>query len=179
MRCFIAVDLPEHLKTALTNVQQEFEMKGISLVRPDALHVTLRFLGEITEDEVELAKRRLVSVKCERFDAMALGLGYFSPQRVSVIFAKIQDSSGFKTLHDNVNSALNDVINLDKEQDYVPHITIARVRHANINSIESRMKKAGDADFGVFNVDSFCLKLSRTTPDGHMYTTLKKFRLGS
>lgn len=45
IRCFVAVDLPEEIKSHLPSIQERLSMDGLKLVEPELVHITLKFLG--------------------------------------------------------------------------------------------------------------------------------------
>ncbi len=177
MRCFVAIELPESLKQRLGRVQQDFDDEGISLVKRGALHITLSFLGDISGEESEEVEKELAGVRLHGFGAWCRGLGFFSPNRINVIFAKIHDGEGFSELYESVSGAVKRVVNLKEERGYVPHVTIARVCWGNRGGLERRIMEHDDEEFGEFHVRSFSLKKSTLTPNGPIYETLREFPL--
>ncbi len=68
-RVFIAVDLTEQLKDPIIKMQKEFMSAGVDMkpVEPENLHITLRFIGEISKELVEELKKRLSNIKYNQF----------------------------------------------------------------------------------------------------------------
>ena len=106
----MAVELPDGLRKRISAVQRDFDDEGISLVKRGALHVTLSFLGDISEDDSKRVTEELGELRIRRFSAECRGLGYFSPDRISVIFAKVYGSDGFERLYRCVSDAVGKVI---------------------------------------------------------------------
>ena len=59
MRLFIAVDLPEEVKNELGRVPKQSGLGKITYVKPENIHLTLKFLGEVDEGNVEKIKQKL------------------------------------------------------------------------------------------------------------------------
>lgn len=67
---------------------------------------------------------------------------------------------------------------MEKEREFVSHITIARFKSVpNLNFIKEIMEKYGEKNFGKFNVKNFYLYESQLMPDGPVYKKIEKFDL--
>ncbi len=177
MRCFIAIELPDKVKERLVLVQRDFGYEGISLVKKDALHITISFLGDISNNAAGSIEEELSTVECHSFNVECIGLGFFSADRISAIFARVQKNEGLDSLYESVSAAVKRVVYLREERNFVPHITIARVRKANKADLVHRIIEHEGIDFGEFDVASFSLKKSTLTQDGPIYETLRVFHL--
>ena len=174
MRVFTAVEIPEGIKDNLLNASALFDGKGITLVKKDALHITLQFLGERREDEIEEIKKDIESIDEPAFNVSFKGLSYFEHNHPSVIFAKVVN--GRQNLI-NIYNKLSSTI-LEKEGEYTPHATIARVRYAKDNlALISKIKGHENDDFGSYGVVSILLKKSTLTQDGPVYKDLYEKKL--
>ncbi len=177
MRVFTAVEVPEAVKDKLLAASAEFDAKGITIVRREALHITLQFLGERDETETNEIVKDLDSVEQKPFRVSLNGLSYFEKNHPTVIFAKVlQGGSELAGIYDKLSSAI-----LEKEErEYTPHVTLARVRYSKDNlALISRIKEHEYDDFGEFDVESVMLKKSILTGGGPVYKNLyeKKLRL--
>ena len=59
MRCFVAVDINNDIRAKIASLQDQLKFPGIKLIEPQSLHFTLKFLGEIDEDNVIKVKESL------------------------------------------------------------------------------------------------------------------------
>ena len=57
IRCFVAVDLPEEMRDEIGRLQSQIATKGLRLVRPELVHITIKFLGDVPEAKVDQGER--------------------------------------------------------------------------------------------------------------------------
>ncbi|MDL5501625.1 MAG: RNA 2',3'-cyclic phosphodiesterase, partial [Candidatus Methanoperedens sp.] len=99
-------------------------MHGIKLVEPEQVHITLKFLGDIKENDVESILSALSQVNCRQFEAKIKGLGVFpKPAYVKVIWLGAEGN--FDILHDEVERVLS-LFEFEKDHNFSPHATLAR-----------------------------------------------------
>jgi RNA 2',3'-cyclic 3'-phosphodiesterase len=78
-RLFIALTLPDAVRDVLAALAHP--LPGVSWTRPEQLHVTLRFLGDVPESKIEPMIARLVTVEVVPFILPVEGVGTFPPNR--------------------------------------------------------------------------------------------------
>ena len=178
MRCFVAVDIPEELKSRISSVHEEFSSLDVKLVEPENLHFTLKFLGEIDETEIEAVSEKLSAVAktLSPFSVLLSGIGAFpSLSYIRVIWIGAL-SDDFLNLHNTVAVSLKNIGKPEKEA--VPHLTIARVRSARDKEIIARIIKRYEKEsFGSMQVDKIKLKKSTLAPRGPIYEDIMSFEL--
>lgn len=179
MRSFIAIDIPEQVKENILRVSENFRSNGITLVKREALHVTLHFLGDLNDSRLEEAKRSMDAIKegINAFDASLNGVGYFTPQSVRVIFAELEKGRGeCISIYNSLERELRKHQVVLKKEDYTPHVTIARVRFGDRNKLLSVIDRYAAHGFGEFRVDSIKLKSSVLGSTGPAYTDLYELK---
>jgi RNA 2',3'-cyclic 3'-phosphodiesterase len=126
MRVFLAVKIPEEVKQYILNVQNELLHLG-SMTFPLSFHLTLHFFGEISEKQVKDIKEKLSRLVFRKF-AVSLGrIGTFPDKKSArVIWLGIEPKDEMVALHNKVMETLS----LNADKDFRPHITLARVKHA-------------------------------------------------
>lgn len=177
MRVFTAIELAEGIKDEIQEVSMSLNSSGIKLVNREELHITLTFSGDINEGSINTMIELLKSVKSEAFTAKVNGIGVFDPEFIRVIFAKVTEgSSEIRSIYKQIASAFQSHnINFDIKE-YVPHITIARVKSIrDRQSLLSFIEEYKAHEFGSFTVSSFSLIKSVLTPQGPEYSILHKF----
>ena len=179
IRTFIAVELPEHIKEDAGSIQQEMDFKGLKLVEPDLVHLTMKFLGDIPESQVEPISDALAGIDCPPFMAHIAGVGVFpKPTYMKVIWLGAQGE--FERLHSEVERVLKSFRFKKDRGKFTAHATLARVRHLDNPTKEQLVQvlaRLQDVDLGEFTVDSIAFKKSTLTPQGPIYETLKEIPL--
>ena len=176
IRTFIAVELPEKFIPEIERIGSLLKMPGVKLVDRGLVHITMKFLGDIHENKVELIASALSQIKCKSFEAAIKGIGVFpKPSYVRVVWLGAEGD--FDALYSEIEMALSR-FRFKKEGDFTPHATIARVKQP-VNNIEltEKIKRIVDADLGTFTVSSISMKKSTLTPRGPTYETLKEIKL--
>lgn len=133
MRLFIAIDLPEEWKTALSKLQSSIEWlgKGIRWVQPRGMHLTLKFLGEVSENQIEevIAGLQRASDGVRSFEMQMKGTGCFpTPRRPRVYWAGLNGGKPLLTLQARVENEIEPLGFPREKREFKPHLTIARIK---------------------------------------------------
>lgn len=186
MRLFVALNLPPTHRTGIHDAMAPLRGEGLPLrwVRPDTLHLTLVFLGEVSREEGAAAGAALASVvpRHPTFELELGGLGMFPDgkrPRVLWLGAGAADLAG---LQDDVEAALvqTGVFEPD-ERRFRGHVTLARVR-GRLARAEARVlrARAGTLDYRArVRIDTVDLMRSRPGRTGARYEALHRFTLDS
>jgi 2'-5' RNA ligase len=176
LRTFIAVELPEKFIPGIERIESMLNTPGIKLVEPAQVHITLKFLGNISEDNLEPIASALSQVNCKPFEARIKGVGVFpKPAYIRVIWLGAEGN--FESLHSEVERVLAP-FNFEKDDRFSAHATLARVKALKEKAaLLEKIKKLEDIDLGTMNVDSITLKNSTLTPKGPIYETLREVKL--
>jgi len=179
MRTFIGIDLPEEIKLNLKEVVDRLKkIKEAKPVKIENLHITLKFLGEVEEKEIEKIKERLkgCAKNFNSFDVEVKGVGVFpSEKKVRVLWIGALDDGYLKKLNKKIEEEM-EKFGFEKEKEFVSHITVARFKSVpNLNLIKDLIEKYKDFLFGKFSVKNFQLYESKLTPDGPVYKIIENF----
>ncbi|MBU4374605.1 MAG: RNA 2',3'-cyclic phosphodiesterase [Euryarchaeota archaeon] len=176
IRTFIAVELPQRFIPEIEKIEFMLNTPGIKLVEPAQVHITLKFLGDISEDNVEPIASALSQVSCKPFEARIKGVGVFpKPAYIKVIWFGAEGN--FEALHSEVERVLAP-FNFEKDDRFSPHATLARVKQLRDKAkLLEKIKELEDIDLGSMNVESISLKKSTLTPQGPIYETLREIKL--
>ena len=172
MRLFVAVPVPEALREGIALAGGEIAEDGISLVRPENMHLTLKFIGEVQPQALEEIKKRLEGVKFRKFSCRLRGTGAFpSGDYIRVVWAGGESGGALEALAQEVIAALR---GFGKDERFTAHLTIARVKKKL--DLKRFFEKHKEEDFGSFEVSSFELIESVLGgPKGPEYRTLAVF----
>lgn len=174
MRCFVAVELPEEIKAELVKAQKALQsVEGLEakFVEESNLHLTLKFLGELSESGVAKIKEKLSTVKFKPLQVSLGGLGTFpSESYVRVIWISLEPSDKFIELSKSVNRALG-----SSDKRFESHVTLARVKAVRDKGGLQRKLKEIRVEKKTFELNSFTLKESTLTREGPVYEDIKEF----
>ena len=170
-RLFVAIDLPEDIKDRLLGLR-EHDLPPARWSRREALHLTLRFIGEVNEAKAERYAAALDSVRGEAFEMRISGVGQFPiNQRPRVIWAGVENRPALRDLHAAVNRALSSAGLPDDGRRFQPHITLMRFRKSPRRGISSAwIREHVDFFAEPFVVSAFALYESDLQPGGAVYT---------
>jgi 2'-5' RNA ligase len=182
MRAFIAIDLEGNCKNNATKIIESFSEAGgdVKFVEPQNLHITLKFLGEVSEEHVKRIESCLLDgVKVMKpFKISLKGVGYFGSQKnIRTIWLGIENGrDGLISLSNLVNECLKDMF---QKEEASPHLTIGRVRSGkNREAIMDEINSMRDVKIGEMVVSEIKLKRSMLTKTGPVYEDVCVFRIG-
>ena len=140
------------------------------------MHFTLRFLGEVDEHLVEEIGRALENIVFKPFKAKVKGIGAFpSIARPRVIWAGVEEGyEEFRELRRQVETAIRRLGFRPEKEEFIPHITLLRVKSRIPPGVSRLLAEYAVYDFGVIEVRAVRLKQSILTPKGPIYKTLKE-----
>ena len=171
-RCFIAIDIPKEIKKEIVNFQEILPMFEGKVTEEENLHLTLKFLGEISEAQVDEVKNALKTIKLKKFKARLGDSGLFSPSFIKILWIKIENCDELQTAIDNSLEKM-----FKKEKGFMSHLTIARVKSVRDKKIFLNAFKGLKPESLEFEVKSFSLKKSTLTPQGPIYEDILKVKL--
>ena len=178
-RLFIAVDVDDPLVVSrVALVKEALIATGVPMkpVEDYNLHITIRFIGEVSEAMKALIMERVMPrLEFEKFEIEFRGLGAFpSDLRPRVVWIGV--ARGFEELsriREAVERELRGIGVAPERGEFKPHLTIARVKGSrNIASLSKLINEYSDYDFGRMRVESVRLKKSTLTRQGPIYETL-------
>ena len=181
VRAFLAfeIDYPE-VKKRLTDMQKLALQTGADLkpVEPENIHMTIRFLGDITLNMVEKIYVAMRETQFKQFTIQVAGLGVFpSPSFPRVLWAGIDvGSEQLQNVFNQIEPKLQGLGLSPERNAFSPHLTIARVRSArNKAQLADLVTKNTNYNFGSIEAKCLRLKRSELTPNGPIYSTLKEY----
>ena len=156
-------------------VQTDADLK---LVEPQNIHITVRFLGNITPAMVEKIFEEMKQVQFVPFNVQIKGLGAFPDLRYPrVVWAGITEGADqLKNVFSQLEPRLRGLGFTPDHKGFSPHLTIARVRSGrNKAQLAEFITENANYDFGTIKAQCLRLKKSDLTPKGPIYSTLKDF----
>lgn len=166
------------MRDEIAKVQEEIDLPGVRLVKPDLIHVTLKFLGDVPPSKVDRVVKALGGVRQSAFTAKVGGIGAFPGRSIRVVW--IGAEGEFEGLFRAVEAALSP-LGFDRERrKFTSHATIARVGRPSPETtslLAARLAPFKEIDLGEFRADKFILKKSTLTPGGPIYEDVAAFPL--
>lgn len=184
MRTFIAVNLTDDIRQALSRTQEALKEKGadVSWVKPENLHITLKFLGEVEETRLQELRETIASSLrgTTPFRLTLEGLGVFPNLRAPrVVWAGAKEGAAeLAALQARIEEGLCRIGFPREERLFIPHLTLGRVRSLRgREALVEGISKATSAAFGEMVLESVELMKSQLHPSGSTYTVLESFSL--
>ena len=180
MRVFIAIDLPGEIRSRLASMQSDLRStaSGARWVAAEFAHLTLRFIGEISEQRREDIDTALAGLTWIPFPVSVKGVGFFPGTRSPRVFWAGLHASTMEELTQEIDTRLERA-GFDREKRaFRPHITLARAKTTRLDAaLVKAAEKFAETDFGSFTADRCFLYQSTLKPGGSVYTKLKEFKL--
>ena len=176
VRCFVAIDLSKEAVDEIIKIQELLVAENLfsgKITKPENLHLTLKFLGEIDNEQLELVKQKLKEIKFNPFTCSLGQAGVFDPKHIKIIWLTLI-GDGVNFLQQKVDEALKDIFIPEKR--FMSHITIARVKSVENNNRLINFLNEIDYNRIQFLVDRFILKESKLKPEGPVYNDIEQFR---
>ncbi|MFQ5707374.1 MAG: RNA 2',3'-cyclic phosphodiesterase [bacterium] len=182
IRTFIAVEIPQQVRQNIAAVQNAFkkEQDHLRWTKPDNIHLTLKFLGDVEEDKIEAiadavdtGAQSLVAFNC-----LVEELGAFPNfNRARVLWVGITDPQNQLTnLAQKIDHELGKMGFPREKRKFSPHLTIARVKSRLSENFVARLQQEAFHG-GEVRVAEIVVVKSDLKPRGAEYTVLKRIRL--
>jgi 2'-5' RNA ligase len=181
IRSFMAFDIEsDTVLNRLATAQSSLVQTGadLKLVEPQNIHITIRFLGNITQAMAEKILDEMKRIQFAPFNVQIKGIGAFpNPHYSRVVWAGITDGADqLKNVFSQLEPRLRSLGFTPDHKGFSPHLTIARVRSGrNKQQLAEFITENANYEFGNINAKCLRLKKSTLTPRGPIYSTLKEF----
>lgn len=184
MRSFIAIELPDPIKASLTPMVDRLRRTRVraSWVKPERMHLTLRFLGDVAEERLAALGEHLSAglSGIEPFPLRVQGVGAFpNTRRPVVLWAGVGSLEGALTDVQAAAERAAQSIGLKPERRaFRAHVTIARVKQSGgFGELSVALRREEDFEAGPFQAGAVTLFSSELAPSGPVYTRLREFPL--
>jgi 2'-5' RNA ligase len=184
IRAFVAIRIDPAVAQKIGELQAKLDspLQGIRWVKPENLHLTLKFLGPVSEDKIasiaDSLRRALRDVP--RFSVLCSGLGVFPDiKRAKVLWVGLEGNS-IARLAETIEGALEPLGFAREKREFKPHLTIGRWREAarRADALRQETDRGRNVELGASPMNEVILYQSALQPAGAVYTALKVFPLG-
>ena len=180
MRLFVALSISAEVRDVFSALLSEFHRADPKTrwINPANLHVTLKFIGNVTTEKLSSIEQALTTIAVPRpFDLEFRGLGFFpNERRAAVIWAGIAAPPELAALATKIDEVVS-TCGIDREtRPFAPHLTLARFREPHLpQALLTQAAHLRDRFFAQQSVSEFRLMESRLKSSGAEYTTLRAF----
>ena len=129
MQYFIALDFEKPIREKFHSVARTLKVHAekARIVEAEHMHLTLSFLGELDEGEVEKIKRIIKAIEAPSFDLAFTHVSHFTPQRGGrIAWVGPEEKPALFNLHSQLRRSLEDFGFKVEERPFTPHVTLAR-----------------------------------------------------
>jgi RNA 2',3'-cyclic 3'-phosphodiesterase len=185
VRIFIALDIPGEIRARMIEYMERARALAPEArwARPEGLHVTLKFIGEVSEARVEQIKTALATVKTAPFQVAFEKAGFFpNPKSPRVFWIGVEGGEELPHLAALIDKATH-AVGIPKEaRAYSPHLTLARAGSGaggqhHVKPLATLLHDQAPPQFGTMTARDFFLYLSQPQRGGSKYTKLQRFEL--
>ena len=176
MRTFVAAEITDQgILNSIKRLQSNLRI-GARPVELQNMHFTLLFLGEISEDMVQIVQNELRNIQFESFDISFEGIDAFpKPKFPRVVWVGVKNGAeDLVKLAKNVEEKLSP-LGFKSDKEFKPHITIFRIKN-KIGDITDELAKYSNEKFGSQRISEIKFKKSILTPNGPIYSDLQEIK---
>lgn len=186
VRAFVAADLRPEVRDNLAGVVSALagaRVRGLRTVRPEGMHLTLKFLGNVPRSDVPEVASAISSV-VGQFRPIAVEIGGFGAypgeRSPRVLWTGVNGPEALFSLRTDIEESLASLGFIPDSRPWSPHLTLARIRDGT-SKRDRRLAWDALADLEPISrftkVCSVSLVASRLTPKGAVYSTLETFKM--
>ncbi len=189
-RLFIAIELPDDVRRALARVQADFIRRApehlLRLVRPEGIHLTLKFLGDVPIKQLGAigdALDQAVSGQAP-FHLTVAGIGCFpNTRRPNTVWLGVEgDVRSLRSLHLQVEKYIAPLGYPTEDRGFTPHLTLARTQRSRggeeLQAVGQAVLAMEVGEIARWHVTGISLMRSELRPTGAVYTLVREARLG-
>jgi RNA 2',3'-cyclic 3'-phosphodiesterase len=194
MRLFIALDIPDAIRDRIARF-----VEGVSgfapdarWVKPESLHLTLKFIGEQPDSAVDQVKQALSTIESSTPEIHFRGYGFFPTAKSARVFwIGMEASAQLATLAAAIDDEMAKLGIPKEDRAFSPHLTLARgaggsgsprlnkagAPNRTFQHLQEKLAALSTPEFGTMTPRSFFLYQSQLSPKGSKYTKLAAFDL--
>jgi 2'-5' RNA ligase len=202
MRVFIAIDIDDKTRKAIADLQKQIASKVSSVkpgdlkwVEPKNIHLTLKFLGEISDEQLEEVKEitNTVASAHQKFNLDIETVGSFGGRSAKIVWVGVSEWHGLPARENTAKMAVpQELLALQKdldglleqadypkeEREFSAHLTLCRVNHPIAGlKVSEALPQFSHLKLGSIAADAIYIYQSQLTPQGPIYTLLANFKL--
>jgi 2'-5' RNA ligase len=192
MRLFLALDIDDSIRRSIALFMDGIRnfAPDVRWVRPESLHVTLKFIGEKPEEEVAGIRTALSQIQASPVTLSFRGHGFFPTARSPRVFwIGIEAGPELADLAATIERGMTELGIPPEQHDFSPHLTLARGgggsgsprrlkgdrKNADFLRLQEKLSTMPPVEFGTMTAREFILYQSKSSPGGAQYSRLHGF----
>ncbi|MEK6926585.1 MAG: RNA 2',3'-cyclic phosphodiesterase [Nanoarchaeota archaeon] len=179
MRVFISIPLSKEAIEEIKRIQNKISERKLfegKMTESENLHLTLKFLGEVDEEQLNRIKEKLREIRADKFRVKLGKTGVFSEDFVRIIWIKLDGKEIFE-LQKKIDECLKE--HFKQEFRFMGHVTISRVKSVKDKKALLQFLKEVKIKNVEFEVKSFNLMKSELFLEGPTYEVIEEFDMNS
>ncbi len=187
MRVFIAVDINQRIRKAIGDVQRQLQgrvktsQRSVKWVRPDVMHLTLKFLGEVDDGALTDVCKAVENIanKHKKFDLDVETLGCFGGKSARVVWVGCgAGSEQLVRLAEDIDDKLGEIGFAKETRRFTGHLTLCRIKNVRDGyELAGAVEGFGPFNAGTVSIDAVTVYQSELTRAGPNYTALASYKL--
>jgi len=180
MRLFVAVEISPDIRRGITEFMNRMQphLSNVRWVRPEGLHITLKFLGNVVDERQSVIEGALREVEAPGFSISVRNIGLFPNARSPrVLWVGIESGPELASLAKHVDGTLASIGFEREKRPLTPHVTLARFKEGRRTQSVSSALPDSNPSFGTMTAKEFHLYESKLSPKGASYIKLASFAL--
>ncbi len=179
MRLFVAIEIEPAIRERIGEFVDRLRprISEARWVRPEGLHVTLKFLGNVADERRAAIEKALRSVRGKPFTLSLKSLGMFpNPRSPRVLWVGIEAGPELERIAADIDRQMASVGFEREKRAFSPHVTLARFNERPEGNLGSLISET-PLSFGTMTASRFHLYESKLSPKGSRYTKITSFDL--
>lgn len=194
MRLFIALDIDDSIRECIQRFLEGVRgfAPDVRWVKPESLHVTLKFIGEQPPEAIERMRQSLSKIQVASFEIAFRGYGFFPTPKAPRVFWIGIEGAQLAALAEQIDDSTARLGVSKEDHPFSPHLTLARAGRSGapgrqkgdrpnlkFKRLQEKLGALPSPDFGTMTARQFFLYQSKLSPSGSQYTKLERFPLGT
>ena len=187
MRVFIAIDIDDKIRKAIAALQKQIASKvdvkkgDVKWVEPNNIHLTLKFLGEISDEQLTEVSEivKTVAQAHQKFNLDIESVGSFGGRSTKVVWVGAgKGTDALLALQKDLDDLLEQAGFPKEDREFSAHLTLCRVNHPVAGlKVGEAVAQFSHLKLGSIAADAIYIYQSQLTPQGPIYTMLSDFKL--
>lgn len=178
MRLFVAIDLPEEALDDISVLRSG--LPGAKWIDLSALHITLRFIGEVDGGAAEDVAHALSGIMAPMFQLSLSGIGFFeSSGKIHSLWIGVERQPALQALQEKIELAITRAGQLPERRRFKPHVTIARFRNGETSRLGGYLQRYNHFAVAPFWVRHFTLFRSHLGSEKAYYEPVAEYFLNA